>query len=103
MGVMGTASSCLEGNVALMKLVLYAVEDLEDHVLVIKRSYPTTNSAWQTPVLVRCDPPQYSVARVSGGCYLLNPSGAALDCASMLHGELAVNQTSWSGLKQLYR
>ena len=102
-GVTAAWSTCLEGNVALIKLVLYTVEELEDQVLLVKRSYPTTNSEWHTPVLVRCDPPQYSIARVSGGCYLLNPSGAASDCYEMLHGEVAVSQTTWSGMKQLYR
>ena len=56
-GVSAAWSTCLEGSVAIMKLVVYATADLTDHVLQVKRSYPTTNVSWHVPILVRCDPP----------------------------------------------
>jgi len=102
-GVTAAWSTCLEGSVAIMKLVVYATADLSDHVLQVKRSYPTSNSSWRVPILVRCDPPYYSIARVTGACYVLNASSPTGDCAAMQNNPTAVTLATWSGMKQLYR
>jgi hypothetical protein len=100
-GITAAWTRCLEGNVALFRLSIFTVETLVDRVLVVKRSYPATNPDWNAPIMTRCDPPQYSAARVSGGCYVLNPSGAPLDCTAPQ--AVAVLESTWSRMKELYR
>lgn len=101
-GITAGWSRCLPGNQALFKLVLYATQPLSDRILQVKRSYPTTNFSWRTPILVHCDPPLYSISRVTGGCYVLNPSGEPIDCLNP-QSVVAVAPTSWSALKSLYK
>lgn len=95
-------SQCPSSHQALVKLTLFAYRALSDKVLVVKRSYPTTNPAWKTPVVVRCAPPAFPIARVTGGCYLLNWSGnIARDCTSAQ--AVAVSTQTWTTVKQFYR
>lgn len=101
-GASAAWSECRPNGEALLKLVVFALEEISDRVLVVKRSYPPTNPSWHTPLLVRCDPPLYSVARVSGGCYVLNPTGAPAPCPQA-HAVVAVQPETWSGVKQLFR
>lgn len=95
-------TTCPSSRQALLKLTIYAYRPVSDKILVVKRSYPTTNPAWASPIIVRCAPPAYPIARVSGGCYLLNWSGnIARDCMSAM--AVSVNQETWSAVKQIYR
>ncbi len=100
-GMTAVWTTCRPGGEALLKLVLFTMEEVSDRVLVVKRSYPTTNPSWRVPVLVRCDPPYYSIARISGGCYVLNPTGAPIACDDPR--AVAVQPETWSGVKQLFR
>jgi hypothetical protein len=51
--------------------------------------------------MTRCDRPAYTATRVSGGCYVLNGRGAPVDC--LTPQAVAVNQSSWSAMKQMFR
>jgi hypothetical protein len=101
-GLAAAWTDCRYNGEALFKLVVFALEEVADRVLVVKRAYPTTNPSWRTPVLLRCDRPFYSAARVTGGCYVLNPSGAPVPCP-LAHAVVAVEPETWSGVKQLFR
>jgi hypothetical protein len=94
-------SQCLEGDVALLKLVLYSVDLIADRMIEVKRSYPPTNPDWGTPIRLHCDAPAYTASRVTGGCYVLNPSGPATSCQSLKL--VGVETATWSGIKTLYR
>ena len=94
-------SQCVPSHQALLKLTLYTTQDLTDKILVVKRSYPSTNPAFNTPVFMACDAPYYTMTRMSGGCFVLNASGNAMDC---LHPNVvAVEQETWGGVKNLFR
>lgn len=94
-------SQCLEGDVALLKLVLYSVDPIADRMIEVKRSYPPTNPDWHTPVHIHCDAPTYTASRVTGGCFVLNPAGPATSCQSLKL--VGVETVTWSGIKTLYR
>lgn len=95
-------SQCLTGSVALMRLTLFTTKSLTDQVLLVKRSYPTTSPEYHTPVLMQCNRPYYTTERVSGGCFVLNWTGAVeLPCADVYAAP--VTQISWSGVRALYR
>ncbi len=100
-GITVAYSVCVPSHQALMKLTLYTTHDLTDKVLRVKRSYPSTNLNFNTPVFMACDRPYYTMTRMSGGCYVLNPSGGILDCLNAQ--ALAVQSETWGGVKNLFR
>ena len=100
-GVTVAYSQCVPSHQALLKLTVYTTHDLTDKVLVVKRSYPSTNPNFHTPVFMACDGPYFTMTRLSGGCYVLNPSGNVMDC---LHPNVvAVEEKTWGGVKNLFR
>ena len=62
----------------------------------VKRKYPTSNPIYHTPLIVGCDAPFYTVHRVTGGCYIMNPTGAPVPCG------VAVTPRTWTEVKSLY-
>jgi hypothetical protein len=101
-GISYAASMPRQSGEALLKVTLYATDTIADHVLVVKRSYPTTNSTWHTPVFVRADAPAYTVVRASGSCFVLNPQAGLLgDCQALQRTNVAMS--TWSGVKHLFQ
>jgi hypothetical protein len=92
-------SVCQEGsNRAIARLTLLALGPVApDHVLRVLRKFPTSDPAWLTPILVKCDPPDYTPVRLTGGCYVANPTGNPTGC------QLPVAEGTWSGVKELFR
>ena len=88
---------------ALLKVTLVATQSIEDHLLLVKRSYPTSNSWWQTPVFTRDDSPYFTAVRATGGCYALNVTGGLLADCLTISGVTGVSARTWSGVKQLYQ
>ena len=70
-----------------------------DTVFQVKRKYPTTDPGWHTPAFIRCDNPAYTTVRVTGGCYVLNPSGNP----TVGTCQLPVQGNTWTGVKGLFR
>ena len=102
-GVSAAWSQVRQSGDALLKVTILATQAVEDHLLLVTRSYPTTNPAWRTPVFVRNDTPTFTAVRAGGGCYALNVTGGLLaDCASISR-VTDVSAKTWSGLKQLYQ
>lgn len=88
---------------ALLKVTILATQPVQDHLLLVKRSYPTTNPTWRTPAFTRDDTPNFTAVRASGGCYALNVTGGLLaDCATISR-VTGVSAKTWSGVKQLYQ
>lgn len=91
---------CQEGtNRAIARLSLLALGAVApDHVLQVLRKFPPSDPRWLTPNLVKCDPPDYTVVRITGGCYVANPTGNPVGRC-----QLPVAEGTWSGVKGLFR
>jgi hypothetical protein len=101
-GITAAWSLPRENGDALLKITLVATQEVSDRVLLVKRSYPTTNASWRTPIFTRADSPNFTAVRLSGGCYLLNGTGGiATGCASIMR--VAVREETWSGVKRLFQ
>lgn len=88
---------------ALLKVTLLATQAIEDHLLVVKRSFPTSNTWWMTPIFTRADSPVFTAVRATGGCYALNATGGLLaDCAT-ISAVTPISNRTWSGVKRLYQ
>lgn len=91
---------CFGDGQPLISILFLHLGPEPDHVLQVKRRYPTSNPAWHTPVLFACGEPPV-VVRVSAGCYVLNPTpGQTTPC--VLENVPAAVPT-WSRVKSLYR
>jgi len=101
-GVVVAWPLCLAGSRTLARIDLLHFAPVVDKVLQVKRRYPTTNSQWRTPVFVRCDSPNFTSVRLTGGCYILNWSGNP-DVLACLDGPVGVEPRTWTGMKALYR
>lgn len=88
---------------ALLKVTLLATEEIQDHLLVVKRSYPTTNTWWRTAIFTRNDSPNFTAVRATGGCYALNVTGGLLSDCATISRVTDVSAKTWSGVKQLYQ
>jgi hypothetical protein len=90
-------ASGLSGDQALLRITLISTSPPPpDRVLVVKRRYPTTNAAWQTPVILGCNAPFFTPARVTGACYIINPTGNPVGC------QVPVTESTWTRVKQLF-
>src|SRR5262249_55937378 len=102
-GVTYAASMPRGSGEALLKVTLYATDTIADHVLLVKRSYPTTNANWHTPIFLRDDPPNFTAVRATGSCFVLNPHAGLLgDCQALLR-TTNVAMSTWSGVKRLFQ
>jgi len=91
----------LFGDRPLIKFTLLSYSPPTDHLLRVKRKYPTSNpQQWQTPVLIQNRGTVWPVARISGGCYVLNWSGDPNVGCDII---TSVEESTWSAMKQLYR
>jgi len=96
-------TQAVDANVGVVRLTLFATGTVNDHMLMVKRSYPPLNAEYRTPLVIRADSPAFSKMRVGGGCYVLNPSSqVATDCATLL-GRTDVEVSTWSAVKTMFR
>jgi hypothetical protein len=94
-GVHISWSTCLRGSQPLAKLTLLAFSEISDRVLRVMHAFPPASPAWRTPVFTQCDAPVFTATRVTGSFYCLNPGPhCPID---------AVESSSWSSIKQLFR
>jgi len=101
-GITAAWSMPRAGGEALLKVNVLATEPVADRLLLVKRSYPTSNPEWRTPIFTRADAPSFTAVRLSGNCYALNPTGGILsDCASI--SRVGVAERTWSAVKKLYQ
>ncbi|MFQ5598982.1 MAG: hypothetical protein ACE5G2_00355 [Candidatus Krumholzibacteriia bacterium] len=89
-------ANCLNGDRALMKMTLIILGAVDDNtVLQVVRKFPRSNPNADQH-FNQCDDPAFTITRVTGGCYVLNPVGT-LPCS------VAVEESTWSAIKTLYR
>jgi hypothetical protein len=103
-GVIG----CSENSRALLLLTLLSFDPApEDHVLTVLRRFPSTVEGVQSPLIRLCDRPEFTPIRVSGGCYVLNPSdptpGTVIDGCELVSETTAIQEGNWSHIKALFR
>jgi hypothetical protein len=87
-------ASCRVGDQALLRVTLLATADITNGLLRVKRRYPPYPPDVRTPALTQCDYPQFTIARLTGGYYILNWNGDP---------SVQVDGASWSIVKELYR
>jgi hypothetical protein len=87
-------SRCLVGNQALLRVTLIASSNVTNAILRVKRHYPPASPEVKTPFFFQCDDPQFTVARLTGGYYILNWNGDP---------SVRVDGSSWSMVKELYQ
>lgn len=88
---------------ALIKITFLSFAPVSNKVFVIKHRYPPTNTFYPYPLFTRCDPPEYTKVAVPGGCYIAGWDGTTNPvnlCAAKIG---AVENETWTGMKQLYR
>ena len=80
--------------VVLFTIILTNLGDAAgNRTIRVERHTMPTNPMFQCPLLVVCDPPEYTVACVAGGQAFLNSSS---EC------EIALEDVTWSQVKALY-
>ena len=87
--------TCRVGSQALMRLTLIGLGPNSDKVFQVGPAHPPT--LWNAPVITRCDPPTFTAVRVTGGCFVANPTGTQPPCA------VGVEPSDWTGIKELFR
>jgi len=88
------------GSLAIARIQLLSFTPVVDKVFKVKRKYPVSNMMNYpfNAVLVRCDFPVFTTVKMREGCYIAGYSGAPLANCSV-----AVEEETWSGVKQLFR
>lgn len=89
--------TCLVGSQPLLKFTLVGFGPNPNRVLRVGPPHGLSGPTWSTPIFTRCDPPTYTVVRVTGGCFVANPTAAPPSCA------VGVLASRWTGIKQLYQ
>ena len=68
----------------------------ENFYVRVVQPNPPTNPEFQCPIVRRCDAPFYTAVCVTGGAFIINPNPPGR-CT------VAVESSTWSGVKNLYR
>jgi hypothetical protein len=82
------------GPVPLGKITLVSINPVGEHLLTVEASLTPSNPNFVCPALTLCNDPSYTKVCVAGGQAFLNSSR---DCT------VAVEERSWSQVKQLYK
>jgi hypothetical protein len=97
---------CQPGDRALLRITLISFDPIpSDQVVRVRRRFPATVPQSPNPLLAQCDDPSFTRTRVTGGCYVLNPTVAEGESVGgcLLAERTAVQPLTWSGIKHLYR
>lgn len=97
-------ASCISvsGSRVLAKITFLSFSPVTNKVFKVLRRYPPTNPLWPWPLFARCDAPVYTLVGVNGGCYIAGWDGTT-DPVNLCQVETAVEENTWSGMKQLFR
>jgi hypothetical protein len=97
-------SSCISGSRALVKVSVVSFTGVSaNHALKIIRRFPPTSPSAPFPLLIRCDIPVFTKVRPTAGCFVLNWDGVTNPADGCGIRIPAVGESSWTGMKQLYR
>jgi hypothetical protein len=82
------------GVVLLYSCVFFPNSAPADAYLTVEVANPPSNPTFVTPILTACDPPEYTAYAAAGGQFIMFPATR--------HCTVAVENTTWSGVKGLY-
>jgi hypothetical protein len=95
-------ATCQSGG-ALVKMSLLTFTGVgTNKVFKVLRKYPPSNPEYAVPLFTRCDGPLFTKVGVPGGCYIANWDGVT-DPVELCQTHVAVEKSTWSGMKQLFR
>jgi hypothetical protein len=72
-------------------------------VLKVYRRFPSTNPTVESQMFTQCNAPEFTQTRVTGGCFVINPTGVPGDTIDGCQLITPVAPTTWSTIKSLYR
>jgi hypothetical protein len=93
--------SCIAGSGALLKVSLLPLSPAPNKILRVMHKFNPTNPNYGLlPIIIGCDNPTFTPARVTGGCYVLNWDGQTnpTECPLII----GVEPKTWTGVKTLY-
>ncbi len=91
------------GRVPLLEVTVFANDGAVNGHLIVQQASQPTNPLYTAPTLILCDTPTHSaIAAGNGYAALMNPSSGA-DETTCPDLPVAVEQQTWSRIKQLYR
>jgi len=98
--------ACQPGDRALLRITLISFAPIpSDQVVRVRHRFPPSTPPSPAPFLLQCDAPSFTRTRVTGGCYVLNPTvGPGESVAGcLLSNQTTVRPLTWSGIKSLFR
>jgi hypothetical protein len=93
--------SCVSGTkLPLLKVTILTFSPITDKVFTVMHRFPPTNPTFGLlgPVAIRCNAPEFTAVKISGGYYVANPSASPPRIC-----KVAVLPETWSTVKGLYR
>lgn len=100
-------TTCQSGNQALVSITLVSFDPIPDNTVIrVLRRFPPIQEGVESVLFTQCNLPLATITKVTGGCYVLNPTvqpGESVgDPPCKLVGS-PVTKTTWSSIKELFR
>ncbi len=100
-------TECQPGNKVLVEIVMVSFDPIpNDTVIRVLRKWPPSNADTPQVLFTQCNGPIFTLTTMVGDCYVLNATGNPGDLVGNPPCELkgvAVESTTWSGIKELFR
>jgi hypothetical protein len=97
-------ASCLPGNRAVAQISIIAFAPLPDDLVIeVLRRFPSVNPTVESVLFTQCDAPLFTKTRVSGGCFVFNPTVPPGEFVDGCQVKVPVAPNSWTKIKSLYR
>jgi hypothetical protein len=90
------------GNVALLRISFITFANLSNKVFTVLRRYPPVNPLYPFILFNRCDE-FFTKVITPGGCYVSGWDGTTNPVNGCQIRSPAVDEATWSGMKQLFR
>lgn len=105
-GVNMVWNQCLPDNRIVIQIDMLSLSPIgENIVLRVGRRFPPSSNEFPQELFTQCDSPQFTSTIVTGGCYVLNPTGGVGDVIDgcELFMRTAIEENTWGGVKSLYK
>jgi len=100
-------NECQPGNRVVVEIVMVSFDPIpNDTVIRVLRKWPQSNAETPQVLFTQCNSPIYTLTTMKGDCYVLNPTvnpGESVGNPPCLLKGDAVEATTWSGIKSLFR
>ncbi len=109
-GGLGVAwTVCQTDDIALIEMTFVTFDPVpNDMIMRVHRKFPSNDSATESVLFTTCEFPLFPKVRVTGGCYVVNPTvglgqSVGNPPCTLWRDPTPVEQKTWSGVKELYR